>query len=145
MKGRGYLPALFLLEIYMAFIKTCPRCRNATVSDLILDPFRNEYMCDICFYKINPPTFILIRRWYNEYYYSPDLGINIVNGERTLANCKFQIFNHKIFRNIAANARAREIVTYRYRGNYRCRRLKRKYANWPRLMPNCPHMCLLGD
>lgn len=119
-------------------ILPCPICSVTTSNKLLLlDPVRKEHFCPACFYKINPPTLILTRPWYSDYFIFPPTGNIVYRKTADFVRCGFHLFNRKVYRNVNANPKAEEILTFFYRGRKRCNLLKKYYSYWLPTMSDC--------
>jgi hypothetical protein len=115
----------------------CPECNCSVGNNLILDKNRERYFCPSCYFRWNPPVLVLVRPWYFDHYIFPITGDSIYREVDDFKRCGFNLFNHKIFRSINTNPKAREVLTFHYRGRLKCNLLAKYYTHWHPMMPTC--------
>jgi hypothetical protein len=90
----------------------------------------------MCWYHKNAPILILTKTWKHAALFSPELNRCVFPTNNQLKICGFRLFNKKIFFNRETSSDYKEILTYKYNGNFRCLALA-KYKAWPTGMVTC--------
>ena len=114
---------------------SCQICKEPADNTIAAD---GTIYCDECFYKSRPPILILTTLW--------DSNDTSLYNPRTLQfecltrhgfeRCGFHLFNEKIFHLPKFSVMYHKVLTFRYRGNLRCRKIE-GYDYWPKNSKTC--------